>query len=157
MKTINQIKQHLHSFSSPQKAKILQRFFKTSKGEYGEGDIFLGIMVPQIREIVQKYWKEIDSNDLTQLLHSKIHEERALALFILTEKFQKSKDKKEQEEIINFYIRPENLKWINNWDLVDLSCYKILGKYLLENQDKINILYDFTKSENLWIKRIAII
>lgn len=154
---INEIKSHLRSLSSVQKAEILQRFFKTGKGEYGEGDVFLGITVPQIRKIAKKYWKEADLNDLTELLHSKIHEERSLALFILTERFEKSKDKKEQEEILNFYINPENLKWINNWDLVDLSCYKILGKYLLENQDKINILYDSAKSENLWIKRIAII
>lgn len=90
-------------------------------------------------------------------MHSKIHEERSLALYTLVEKFQKSKDIKERTQIVSFYIDPENLKWINNWDLVDLSCYKILGKYLLENQDKVDILYNFAKSENLWIKRIAII
>lgn len=154
---IYQIKSSLHSLSNPQKALILQRFFKTGKGQYGEGDIFLGITVPEVREIAKKYWKEVNLKDLTELLHSKIHEERSLALYVLVDKFEKSKDKKEQEEIINFYIKPENVKWINNWDLVDLSCYKILGKYLFENQDKINILYDFAKSENLWIKRIAII
>ena len=76
---------------------------------------------------------------------------------VLTEKFQKTKDQNELDQIIDFYINPINLKWINNWDLVDISCYKILGKYIFNNPQKIDILYNFAKSDNLWEKRIAIV
>jgi len=133
------------------KAQILQRFFKTGKGEYGEGDVFLGIIVPKQREIAKKY-SNLDLDSIKKLLESKIHEHRLTGLIILTCQFKKG-DEKKQKEIFDFYLK--NAKKINNWDLVDLSAPNILGKYLLDK--KRDLLYSLAKSENLWEKRIAII
>ena len=145
---LNNLKQGLEKLANKEKAVILQRFFKTRKGEYGYGDLFLGITVPEQRRIAKRY-SHLSLDDLQNLLSSKIHEYRLVALMILIEKYKKE-DKK---EIINFYLR--NTKNINNWDLVDLSSHKILGDYLL-NKDK-NLLYNLAKSNDLWEKRISII
>ena len=145
---LNSLKQGLEKLANKEKAVILQRFFKTRKGEYGYGDLFLGITVPEQRRIAKRY-SHLSLDDLQNLLSSKIHEYRLVALMILIEKYKKE-DKK---EIINFYLR--NTKNINNWDLVDLSSHKILGDYLL-NKDK-NLLYNLAKSNDLWEKRISII
>jgi len=147
------MQKQLHSLANPQKAETTKRFFKTGIGEYAEGDIFIGVTVPEIRGIAKRLYKEANFEGIAQILHSKIHEERALALMILVEKYQKTKD----ESVIEFYLEPKNLQYVNNWDLVDLSCYKILGEYLLQNPHKIDILYEFTTSQNLWIRRIAIV
>ena len=114
--------------ANPQKAKDLSRFFKTGKGEYGEGDVFLGIMVPLQRQLAKKY-HDLDLKDLQRLLSSKVHEHRLTSLMILVLKFSKAKEK-EQKEIVDFYLK--NTKKINNWDLVDLSAHYILGKYYLK-------------------------
>jgi len=143
------IKQDLQNLQNPEKAKLLQRFFKTGKGEYGEGDIFLGITVPQQREISKKY-TDLSLKDLQELLNSKIHEYRLVALLILIIKYKKAESKK---EIFDFYLK--NTKNINNWDLVDLSAPNIIGNYLV-NKDK-SILYKLAKSNHLWGKRIAIL
>ena len=141
----------LQKLENPQKAKILSRFFKTGKGEYGEGDIFLGITVPQTRSIAKKY-TNLNLKDLEKLLSSKIHEHRLIALLILIENYRK--DSIENKNLIfNFYLK--NTKFINNWDLVDLSAPKIVGNFLLD-KDK-SILYNLAKSSNLWEKRMAII
>jgi len=144
---LSQLIQELQTLQNPEQAKQLQRFFKTKKGEYGEGDIFLGIKVPIQRKIANKY--NLNLTELQSLLSSKIHEHRLTALFILIKKYQKTKDK----ESINFYLK--NTKNINNWDLVDLSAPKILGDYLL-NKEK-TILYKLANSKNLWENRIAIL
>ena len=136
---------------NPQKAKILSRFFKTGKGEYGEGDIFLGITVPQTRAIAKKY-THLNLKDLEKLLSSKIHEYRLIALLILIENYKKA-NIEHKNSIFNFYVK--NTKFINNWDLVDLSAPHIIGNFLLD-KDK-SILYNLAKSSNLWEKRIAII
>jgi len=141
----------LQKLENSQKAKILSRFFKTGKGEYGEGDIFLGITVPQTRSIAKKY-TNLNLKDLEKLLSSKIHEHRLIALLILIENYRK--DSIENKNLIfNFYLK--NTKFINNWDLVDLSAPKIVGNFLLD-KDK-SILYNLAKSSNLWEKRMAII
>ena len=145
---LNNLKQDLERLANKEKAVILQRFFKTGKGEYGHGDLFLGITVPEQRRIAKKY-SRLSLDDLQSLLSSKIHEYRLTSLLILIEKY-KNVDKK---EVVDFYLR--NTKNINNWDLVDLSSHKILGNYLL-NKDK-NILYKLAKSNDLWKKRISII
>lgn len=134
-----------------QKAKALQRFFKTGKGEYGEGDVFLGITVPEQRKLVLKY-RDLDLNDLQRLLDSKIHEHRLTALLILVEKHKRAKDE-EKREIVDFYLK--NTRNINNWDLVDLSSPHILGEYLLHRNR--SILYKLAVSDNLWERRIAIL
>ncbi len=148
---LNQIKKDLQKLKNPKKTKILSRFFKTGKGEYGYGDVFLGISVPKQREIAKKYI-EISLNDLQKLIKSKIHEYRLISLVILVSKYQKA-DQIQKKKIVDFYLK--NTKQINNWDLVDLSAPKILGDYLLDKEK--SILYQFARSLNLWKKRIAII
>ena len=132
-------------------AKNLQRFFKTGKGEYGEGDVSLGIKVPQIRSIVRKYWKETNLKVAEELLHSKYHEMRMCALLILVERYKKIAS--EREKIFRIYIA--SAKYINNWDLVDLTAPQIVGGYLADKPK--TILYQFAKSKNLWERRIAIL
>jgi 3-methyladenine DNA glycosylase AlkD len=144
---LSKIKKEINSLKSPEKAEILQRFFKTAKGEYGEGDIFLGINVPVQREIAKKY-KNLENKDIEELLKSKIHEHRNIALIIMVLKYPKQK-----EEIFNLYLK--NTKNINNWDLVDISAPKIVGNFLLD-KDK-SILIKLAKSKNLWEKRISIV
>ncbi len=144
---INSLKQDLTNLKNPKKAKILQGFFKTKKGEYGEGDIFLGVIVPNQRKVAQKY-PNLKLNQIQTLLNSNIHEHRLTSLFILINQYKNNK-----EQIANFYLK--NTKNINNWDLVDSSAPKILGNYLL-NKDK-SILYKLAKSKNLWERRISII
>jgi len=136
-----------------QKIDDLARFFKTGKGEYGEGDMFLGITVPVQRKIAKKY-ASLSLLDIKSLLQSKIHEHRLTALFILIGQYQKS-DKDQKGIVYNFYI--ENLSGVNNWDLVDSSAYKIMGDYLLDNTEEKEILYKLVKSDNLWERRISII
>ena len=135
--------------SNKEKANILQRFFKTGKGQYGEGDIFLGITVPQQRQIAKQF-KELNFDQLQKLLNTKIHEKRLIALLILIEKYKKSKDKK---QIVDFYL--SNTKNINNWDLVDLTAHKIVGDFLLD-KNRI-LLHKLSNSKDLWEKRISII
>ncbi len=149
---LEQIFEDTKKISNPEKAKQLMKFFKTGKGEYGEGDLFLGIQVPEIRKIAKKYL-EISFFDLTKLISDKYHEHRLLALLFLVQKYKKIKTTKEKKEIIDFYLK--NTKYINNWDLVDLSAPYLTGDYFLEKDKKI--LYDFVKSKNIWEKRIAII
>jgi len=147
------LKKALRRLANPKKAKILQMFFKTGKGQYGEGDIFLGLTVPEQRRIAKEFSKKISIEEIAVLLNSKIHEERLVALLILVDKFSKSSEEL-KELIFNFYI--ENAKRVNNWDLVDLTAPNIAGNYLLNKKDK-KILYKFANSKNLWEKRIAIV
>ncbi len=151
MSSLTKFKKELKEISNPRQAKILRRFFKTGKGEYGEGDIFLGVKVPDQRKAANKF-NELSLKDLEKLLNSKIHEYRMSALFILIKQYEKA-DEKERKKIFDFYLK--NTKNINNWDLVDISAPKIIGNYLLEKPRKI--LYKLAKSNNLWERRIAII
>ena len=131
---------------------ILSRFFKTGKGEYGEGDIFFGLTVPSCRKIAKKY-ENISLKEIEYLLSNKVHEVRLIALFILTFQYKKSSEK-DRKVIIDFYLK--NTKYVNNWDLVDSSAYKLLGDYLLNKKDK-NILIKLARSKNLWEQRISVI
>jgi 3-methyladenine DNA glycosylase AlkD len=141
----------LKSHSDPIHAKNLQRFFKTGKGKYGEGDQFWGITVPKQRRIAKKY-ASISLSEIQKLLNHKVHEVRLSALIILCSKFAKS-DEKNKKEIFKFYIK--NYKNINNWDLVDISCHRIIGEFL--NDKPKDILYNLAHSKNIWARRIAII
>lgn len=154
MKITDEIKEALQLLSHPEKIAILQKFFKTGKGEYAEGDLFISVTVPDQRKVAREYFKLISLKELSELLSSKIHEHRLTALLILVYKFEKSKDKSEQKEIIDFYFN--HLEHINNWDLVDTSCYKILGRYAFENQEE-KLLIDLSNSEKMWEKRMAIV
>jgi len=148
---LKKLKQELQNFKNKERAIISSRFFKTGKGQYGEGDVFLGITVPQQRAIAKKY-SQLSLNEIEKLLSDKIHEYRLIALIILVAKYKKSNEK-EKKEIAEFYLN--NAKSVNNWDLVDSSAHQILGNYLFE-KDK-TILYTFATSKNLWERRIAII
>ena len=142
----------LRANANPNKAVALQRFFKTGKGEYGEGDRFLGLVVPQIRGFVETYYKELEFGDIETLITSPFHEERLLALLVLVKKFENA-DKTGRKKIYDFYLR--HLKYINNWDLVDLSAPKIVGAYLFE-KDRTK-LFTLAHSKNLWSRRVAIL
>lgn len=150
-KMLVELKKDLQRLKNLKKAKIYQRFFKTGKGEHGEGDKFLGLTVPDQRKISKKY-QNLSLNDLQKLLNTKIHEYRLTALLILILKYNKAEEKK-KKKIVDFYLR--NTRNINNWDLVDSSADKILGNYLL-NKDK-RILSKLARSKNLWEKRIAML
>ena len=148
---LNQLYRELQRLKNPEKAKIIARFFKTGKGEYGEGDIFLGIMVPNSRKMAIKY-QELPFEDIKKLLQSKIHEERLIALLILIHNFQKEATQV-QRKIFDFYL--QSTIYINKWDLVDLSADRIVGRYLLNKPKKI--LVKLARSKNIWERRIAII
>lgn len=155
------LQQEIHSLVNSQKAKDLQRFFKTGKGEYGEGDVFLGITVPQIRTLVKKY-RELSSLGIDKLLRSSFHEERLTALLILVEQFKKG-DEKVKSSIFEFYL--SNTRYINNWDLVDLTAPNIIGQYLQNCHVTVlcnavttsKLLSKLTKSKNMWERRIAVL
>ena len=149
MLTLLDLKKELKNKTDPKRAKITQRFFKTGPGEYGEGDVFLGIIAPDIKKVVKKY-NNLKIEEVIKLLHSKIHEERVTALRIIVKKFPIEENK---EKIYNLYLK--NTKYINNWDLVDLSADRIVGDYLL-NKPKL-ILYKLARSKSIWERRISII
>ena len=133
-------------------AKHSLRFFKTGKGEYGYSDIFLGVRAPKIRLIAKKYI-DISIVDMKILIQSKYHEERLLGLIILVNKYSKTKDKKTKNQLYKIYI--SSFKYINNWDLVDVTCPHVIGKHLID-KDR-SVLYKWAKSDDLWTKRIAIV
>ena len=147
---LKSLREILKKQTNSEQAKILLRFFKTGKGEYGEGDKFLGIKVPVSRGIAKKF-KDLSIPEIQELLNSEIHEERLIGLFILIEQYSKA-DEKKKNTIYKFYLK--NTKKVNNWDLVDLSAHKIIGAYLAD-KDK-QILFKLAKSKNLWERRIAV-
>ncbi|WP_291049709.1 MULTISPECIES: DNA alkylation repair protein [unclassified Empedobacter] len=149
---IEQLKSTLQDLADDDKAKIMMRFFKTGKGEYGEGDILLGISVPNQRLIAKEFYQQVSLNDIKNLLNSNIHEYRLTALLILVLKYEKSKDELVRKDIIDFYLAQTSQ--INNWDLVDTSCYKILGHYCF-HQKREELLFELADSDDLWEKRIA--
>ena len=148
---LKNIKEELQKIHDPEKAKNLSKFFKTGKGQYGEGDIFLGIKVPDQRKIARKY-SGIPLDDIGLLLKSNIHEFRLTSVLILVQNYRKE-DFDGKKEIFEFYL--SHMKNINNWDLVDSSAPYILGDFLLD-KDK-SILYRLARSDNLWERRIAIL
>ncbi len=150
---LNEIIRELEENSDKERAVHSQRYFKTGKGEYGEGDIFIGLTMPQQREIAKRY-VNLSLDKIKELLKSKIHEHRMTGLIILTEKYKKASSERDKENIFGFYLN--NTKHINNWDLVDVTCAYIVGDFLLGKKDR-KILYDLVHSENLWERRIAIV
>ncbi|GBE31680.1 DNA alkylation repair enzyme [bacterium BMS3Bbin05] len=147
---LEDIRAALREHADESDAIALQRFFKTGPGEYGDGDRFLGVRVPATRRVARKY-RDLPLADTKTLLHSAIHEERLLALIILTHKYQKGTSD-ERAEIYRIYL--DHTEYINNWDLVDTSAEHIVGAYLKERLRKP--LHVLAKSESLWERRIAI-
>ncbi|MFA5089134.1 MAG: DNA alkylation repair protein [Candidatus Omnitrophota bacterium] len=148
---ITEIRKTLKSLSDKKKAVVLKRFFKTAPGEYGEGDIFIGVTVPSLRKLSRES-VALPLSDTVQLLRSPIHEERLLALLILVLKFEKSAEP-DKEKIYTLYLR--HTRYINNWDLVDLTAHHIIGAFLADkDQQPLSLL---ARSQNLWERRMAII
>jgi len=147
---LHKVRKDLKNLGDKQKANDLQRFFKTGPGEYGEGDIFLGIRVPETRKLAKRY-QDISIEEVEQLLHSAIHEERLLALIIFIHKSSKG-DESVKKGIYELYLR--NTQFVNNWDLVDASAEHIVGAFLMDKSKKP--LYRLAKSKNLWERRISI-
>jgi len=152
MNMLKKLKKELHVLADPHKACILQRFFKTGKGEYGEGDRFLGITVPKQRQLIKNY-VELELENVSLLLSSSWHEERLSAVLLLVHKYQKTKDSSVRQKLYDFYLG--HAASINNWDLVDLSAPQIVGNYLFL-QDK-TVLHTLVQDKNLWLRRIAIV
>ena len=150
MDNVTDVKKEVRRNADPRKASVLSRFFKTGRGEYGEGDIFLGLMVPKTRAIAERF-KDIGLKDVEILLGSAVHEERLLGLLILVSKFERGNESM-REEIYRFYLA--NTRSINNWDLVDLTAEKIVGAFLAGRD--ASILYELAGSKDLWERRIAI-
>jgi 3-methyladenine DNA glycosylase AlkD len=146
------IADELKSYANPAKIADYMRFFKTGKGDYGEGDQFLGIKVPDTRKVVKKYFRSMSLNEIQEFLYSPYHEHRMFALLVLVALY-KSKRLDNKATIYHFYIN--HTTQINNWDLIDVTCPHIVGTHLLD-RDR-SLLYHFARSNDLWQKRIAII
>jgi 3-methyladenine DNA glycosylase AlkD len=154
-----QVRIELRQAASAEKATILARFFKTGRGQYGEGDQFLGVVVPEQRKIVRRHFA--DKTDCTfkhtlsvvrELIRNKYHEERLTSLLMLVELFKKSREE-ERKILFDFYL--QHLNHINNWDLVDLSAPNIVGVYLLDKDS--SILFSLANSGHLWTRRVAVL
>jgi 3-methyladenine DNA glycosylase AlkD len=148
------LEKEMRLLADKKQAEILSHFFKTGPGQYGEGDVFLGLKVPVQRKLARKY-ANLEIEEIDELLQSPIHEHRLTALFVLIGKFGKAASP-EQKKIFQFYLK--NARRVNNWDLVDLSAPNIVGKYLLDKKDKeLKVLERLSVSHNMWERRIAIL
>lgn len=148
--TADEVRHDLRELGNPERAKLSGRYFKTGPGQYGEGDVFLGLTTPQVGTVIKKY-RKLDMPETLKLLDSPVHEDRTTAISILVYQFEKG-DETKRKQIFDLYLA--NTKHINNWDLVDISAPKIVSGYLLDKDRKV--LYKLAKSENLWERRIAI-
>jgi len=162
---LNDLKHQLNKLADPERAKLSRRYFKTGKGDYGEGDEFIGIKVPQQR-VVARQFRDMNLDDLQKLLNSRIHEYRLTALLIIVGQYERHRRKGEIESalgLVNFYLA--NLKQVNNWDLVDLSAPKILGDFILNHKNyqrltsgiDVDLIYGLAKSKNIWKRRVAVL
>ncbi len=154
---LNLLQKQIRKLANPEKARFLAGFFRTGPGQYAAGDRLLGLTVPTQRSLAKNF-SHLDLSDLQELIQSPYHEERLVSLLIATHHFEyglKSKDLTKAENIVHFYL--SNTDHINNWDLVDLSAYKILGRWCwLQNKDTKTLLR-LARSKSLWEKRIAIV
>jgi 3-methyladenine DNA glycosylase AlkD len=149
---MSSLKQSILQLANPERAIGTARFFKTGEGQYGEGDIFIGVSNPQVQVEVKRFYKIMQISEIQELINDKIHELRFAGLLVLVAQYQKA-HKNQQQIIVDFYLK--NIHQINNWDLVDCSAYKILGKFLLDKDRQI--LYDLAETEHLWSERVAVV
>lgn len=147
-----QIKKDFAKLANPEYAEQVQRFFKTAKGEYGQGDVFIGIRMPDLRILATSY-VDLRFADVTKLIKSKVHEERLAGLLILVYKYKATKEEAQHNKIYELYVK--HFKYINNWDLVDISCPYIVGPHLMNKNRKV--LYQWARSDHLWTTRIAMV
>ena len=148
MASVEKIREELKALANEPRARVSQGFFKTGPGEYGEGDVFIGVTVPQARQVAKAHFRSTDLAAVKNHLQSRIHEERMVGLLILVHKFEAG-----EKGIADFYLK--HLKSVNNWDLVDLSAPCILGAHL--SQRSRSLLYKLARSESMWERRIAIV
>lgn len=145
----------LKSLNKSSRVSDLARFYKTGPGEYAEGDVFLGVAVPQTRTVATKF-KNLDFEELTKLFNSPFHEARLCAAIILNLQFKSAKSQQERKKLFNFYLKQVRADRINNWDIVDVSA-PWMGVYLLEIDDPMPLLIKLSKSKSLWQRRVSIV
>jgi len=146
-----EVRKRLKKLGTKERAEVSQRFFKTGQGEYGEGDVFLGVRVPDLRKLAREF-QDLDFKGIRSLLRSRTHEERAVALLILVRNYPRG-GQRDQERIYTFYM--SHLRFINNWDLVDVSAEHVVGAFLRDRSKKP--LYLLARSKNLWERRVSIL
>ncbi|MEG2181219.1 MAG: DNA alkylation repair protein, partial [Bacteroidales bacterium] len=146
------VKMALQVFADERQAAVLSRFFKTGKGEYGEGDRFMGVRVPQVRAVAKEAY-QLPLTEVERLIDDPVHEVRLCGFLILVLKYEKLRDEAARQQIVACYLA--NARKANNWDLVDLSAPKILGHWLCSHDRAI--LYQLVESDNLWEQRIAMV
>ncbi len=150
---MTKIKKELSKLADAKRAKNLQWFFKTGKGQYGEGDVFIGVTMPEIRKIINANYKTTSQKEINSLVYSEIHEERMAGWLVVLKKYQASETKVEKRELISFLLK--NRKQINNWDLVDVIIPKTLGNFLLDKNRKT--IYKLAQSKSMWERRISVL
>jgi 3-methyladenine DNA glycosylase AlkD len=150
-----QVVRDLKQKSNKSQATLAQRFFKTSKGEYGYGDIFIGVRVPAVRQIARKY-QLLSLPEIEKLTSSKLHEVRLCGLVIITMQYKRAKGEIEQRRLFEFYLKQIKKGRVNNWDLVDVTA-PIMGGYLIPRANSMQLLKKLAKSKNLWQRRSAIL
>lgn len=155
MTSASDVLKELRALANPRKATDLQRFFKTGPGDYAEGDIFLGIVVPKTRVVAKKY-ENLPLPEIKKLTQSIYHEVRFCGLLILVKQFEKAKNKSDQKRLFDFYIQQLKAGYINNWDLIDVTGVR-MGKYLIDQKSALVFLKKLAKSDDLWQKRMSII
>lgn len=149
----NEIEKAMYALQNEEQVPVLMRFFKTGKGQYGEGDKFLGIKVPYTRNVAKQYWKLCTQAQVEDMITSPYHEIRLCALLIVVQKYRHATGDEERKMWVDFYLA--HTAYINNWDLVDLSCYEILGPWY-SSRDK-QVLYNMARTGHMWEQRIAMV
>jgi 3-methyladenine DNA glycosylase AlkD len=149
--TAKDVERELNAHENPADAEFLQRFFKTGKGQYGEGDVFIGLRVPQTRLITKKY-RDLPLPEIEKLLDSPIHEHRLAAVIIMAERAKRAQ-RDDKKDLYDLYLR--RIDRMNNWDIIDISCGHVVGGYLLDKPR--DILYKLARSKVMWERRVAII
>ena len=149
------VMKEIQALSNRGRAHGLQKFFQTAPGQYGEGDIFLGLTVPQVRTVAKKY-REISLKEIETLTRSKFHEVRLCGLVILILQYKTVKERKEKKKLFDVYIKAMTDGYINNWDLVDVTA-PIIGEYLIDSDNPYVLLYKLAKSKSLWQRRVSMV
>ena len=150
-----QVQKEIQALANRGRARDLQKFFQTAPGQYGEGDVFLGLTVPQVRSIAREY-KGISLREIEVLIQSKFHEVRLCGLIILTLQYKATKERKEKKKLFDLYMKAMSAGYINNWDLVDVTA-PIIGEFLIETEDPYILLNKLAKSKSLWQRRVSIV
>ena len=150
-----QVVKEIQALSNRGRAHDLQKFFQTAPGQYGEGDVFLGLTVPQVRTVAKEY-KAISLDEIDLLIRSKFHEVRLCGLVILTLQYKAAKERKTKKKLFDLYMKAMTDGYINNWDLVDVTA-PIIGEYLIDSDDPYVLLYKLAKSKSLWQRRVSMV